>query len=471
MIGFLRRLSLQSKLLVSFVVVVALATVIGYLFINHSVKRAFSDFTVRSLSLQDRIVLQLIVGYYNRTGSFDGLVDLLEQTALQVPILLVDPSREVVFSPDERYLGRRLSQEQLEDGQMLTLPGGETWTLVPFRATPERDVLEEEFLRTTGRSLWLAGLAAGAAGLLIAFFLLRQVTGPLKRLDAAAGRIAEGRFGERVNIVSSDEIGHLAHSFNEMATSLEGSERAKRQMIADISHELRTPLTSVRTALEGLRDGVIDPSQQTFAALHDRILLLTRLVADLHQLALADAGRLSIRRTSCHVELILDGIVETIGVQLEDAGLSLVQSIDPNLPSIDGDPHRIEQVLLNLLANAIRHTPEGGTIKIGAVRTNGDVVQISVCDSGPGLSPAELPFVFDRFYRADSARTRFDERSLADRSLEMPGAGLGLPIAKAIVEAHGGRIWAENAPGAGACFRFTLPAPAPPAPNEVIQNE
>jgi len=439
------RLSLQTKLLLSFVIIIVLAMTIGYLFINHSVKRAFSDFTVRSFTMQDQIILELIISYYQRTGSFDRVIELLKESPREVPILLVDPDGKVVYAPDGRYLGRRLSEKELSMGRPIVLADGSVWTFLPYRTSPARIALEKGFLRTTGRALILAGLTAAAAGIIISLFLLRHMTGPLRRLDTAAKRIAAGKLDERVDIDTSDEIGHLASSFNEMAESLERAEEAKRRMIADISHELRTPLTAVRTALDGLRDGLIKPGEETYAALQNRILLLTRLVSDLHQLALADAGRLSIdRRPSC-LEEIIDGILETIGVQLEDSRISIDRSLDPDLPQVGIDRQRIEQVLLNLLANAIRHTPERGTIRVSARRLDGDQVLVSVCDTGQGIRPSDLPHIFERFYRADEART------------SEGGAGLGLPIAKALVEAHGGRIWAENSDDGGACFRFTLP--------------
>jgi signal transduction histidine kinase len=233
-----------------------------------------------------------------------------------------------------------------------------------------------------------------------------------------------------------------------MARSLKLSEEAKRRMIADTSHELRTPLAAVRSALEGLRDGLIEPSSATFASLHDRVLLLTRLVGDLHQLALADAGQLSIERQATRLEAIVDGIVETVGFQIEDSGLSLETAIDPAIPALLVDANRIEQALLNLLANAIRHTPEGGRIELRADRTSDSEVTLSICDTGSGVAPEDLERIFERFYCADPAR-------------EGAGAGLGLSIARALVEAHGGRIWAENRPEGGACFKIILPiAPA-----------
>ena len=439
------RLSLQTKLLLSFIVIIVLATSIGYLFIDSSVKRAFSDFTVRSFTLQDQILLELIIGYYQRTGSFDRVIEILKQSPHEIPILLVDPTGKVVYSPDERYLGRRLSEEQIRDGEPIVLPDGEVWTFVPYRASPLRAALQEGFLRTTRRALILAGCAAAAAGIVLSLFLLRHMTRPLRRLDTAAKRIAKGKFDERVEIETSDEIGDLASSFNEMAESLERSEEAKRRMIADISHELRTPLTAIRTVIDGLRDRLIEPGEETYAAIQDRILLLTRLVEDLHQLALADSGRLSIDREPVSLARIIDGIVETIGVQLEDSGITLARSIDPGLPRVAVDRQRIEQVLLNLIANAIRHTPQGGRIEISARKRDEDSLLVSVCDTGEGIDPFDLPHIFERFYRADTARTGEG------------GAGLGLPIAKALIEAHGGEIWAEASDTGGACFHFTLP--------------
>lgn len=453
-----RRLSLQSKLFVSTIAIIVLASVIAYVFINYSVGEAFSTFTVRSFTMQDRQLSLLIVAYHNRTGSFDGVVEFLEQAETRVPLLLVDPNGDVVYPTDWDTAGHRLTDDELQRGQGLVLPNGERWTLVPYRVNPERAELERIFLQRIRRSLWLAGIATACAGLLISFLLRRQVTRPLQQLDDATRRIAEGNLNERLHVTSSDELGRLAESFNEMAASLETSESTKKRMIADVAHELRTPITAVRSALEGLRDGLIEPTEETFTSLHNRILLLTRLVGDLHQLALADAGQLSIQRSPCSLETIIGGIVEAIGAQAEDAGLRLSSSIGRGLPPVDVDSHRVEQVLLNLLANAIHHTRDGGEIRVSAEH-RGRELKISICDTGPGLSLSDLPHVFDRFYRADEARSLSED---ASRPAEATGAGLGLPIAKALVEAHGGRIWAENAPAGGACFRFTLPVSGEP---------
>ncbi len=441
----LQRISFQAKLFAVLILIVVLTSVIGYLLINRSVKQAFAEFALRTTTPQERAVLQLVRGFYEQTGNLDVVLAFLERSRRDVPIFLVNPEGVVLYAPDERYVGQRLSSDQLAQGETIVLAQGAQWTLVPSRLIVGQALLEQQFLQATRRSLWRAGLAAVAAALVLSLLLFRQLTRPLRRLDAATRQIARGEFGERVHIDSADEIGRLARSFNEMTESLERSERTKKRMIADVSHELRTPLAAVRSALEGLRDGLIQPTPETLASLHDKILLTTRLVRDLHQLALADAGRLPIHPAPCRLEDLVDSIVETIGVQLEDSELRLERRIDADLPPVVVDRQRIEQVLLNLLANAIRHTPPAGTILLGAKRRHTGI-ELSVCDNGPGLSDADLVHVFDRFYRADDARATDG------------GAGLGLSIAKALVDAHGGRIWAENRPEGGACFRLLLPS-------------
>jgi signal transduction histidine kinase len=447
MIRRLRQLSFGAKLLTAFILIIALTTLAGYFFMSLSVDRAFSDFTAGRYSQQDRVTFNLFRLLYIQVGSMDAVLESLAQQQPGLPAVIANPDGIVAYTPDlgQIQVGRRLDRDLLALGMTFETPNGAQWTFLPTRFLVGLE-LEEGYLQRSRRSLWLAGLTASVVAMLLAFLLIRQLTGPLRKLDQAARRVAAGKFDERVDIRSVDELGRLASSFNEMAASLETSEQVKKRLIADVSHELRTPITAVRTTLEALRDGLMPPTQETLTALHDKILLTTRLVQDLHQLALADAGRLSIQLGRCSIEHIIDTILETIGVQLEDETITVLREIETGLPWIEADAQRIEQVLLNLLSNAMRHTPKGGTIIVRAVRGGGHI-QVSICDSGPGLSDLDLRHVFDRFYRADEARSGQDT-----------GAGLGLSIAKALIEAHGGRIWAENAPTQGACFTFTLPS-------------
>lgn len=443
---WLQRLSLQTKLFTSFALIIVLTTLLGYILINVFIDRAFADFAVRNIQLQDRVILQVIAHYYERWGSLEGVEEILERSENPIPIVLVDPQGKVVFAEDERLKGRVFPPEQLEGGISVRVSGGLTWTILPVALTPWREPLEDRFARSVNSALWIAGLAVGVVGILLAVALLRQIMGPLRRLDVATRRIAQGEFSDRIMVASKDELGRLAQSFNTMAASLEEAERTKRQLIADVSHELRTPITVLRTALEGLRDGVVEPTPENFAALQNKVLLTGRLVEDLQQLALADAGRLSIRKERRDLKELLEGIRATVGVQFEDGDIELRMDLPEDLPPVEIDRQRVEQVVLNLLSNAMRYTPAGGEIRIAAQVRSG-MVEVSVCDTGPGLSEDETKHVFDRFYRVDRSRERAGG-----------GAGLGLAIAKALIEAQGGNIWAESGSrGGGACFRFTLP--------------
>ncbi len=442
--SLLRRLSFQTKVLVSFILVIVLTVGLGYLLINRSVGRAFNDFAQRNLRNQGGVVVQFLSDYYVVRGSFAGLQQLLLQTRQPFPFLLADQNGIVLASPDPRYLGERITSQDLANGLPVEADGQVVGTLVPEPRAPRAGVLEQGFLRAVTRGLFIAAWLAALAGVILAILLLRQFAVPMKRLDQAAREIARGDLGKRVKVTSHDELGHLAESFNAMAESLEKAETTKRQMIADVAHELRTPITIVRAGLEGLRDGVLTPTTDNFAALHDKVLLTTRLVADLQELALADAGALSLHLEDCDLVPILGRIRSTIGAQLEDDRVRLAIETPVDAPAVRADPQRVEQVLLNLLSNASRYTPADGTIRISLEREGPERVKVSVCDTGPGLNPEDLARVFERFYRSDRSRAG-------------GGAGLGLPIAKALVEAHGGRIWAENVAGGGACFRFTLP--------------
>jgi signal transduction histidine kinase len=287
-----RGLSLRTKLIALLVLLIALTAGLSYFLANLFIDRAFEDYAVRNVGVQDLLILRGIAQYYQQNRSMEGLPEVLQERGAQLPVLLVDPQRRVVFAPDEELVGRRIPSGQLESGATLTVSEDEEWTVLPVALTPWRSEVEGRFLASVNRGLILAGGAVALIGIVLAFAVWRQVARPLRRLARAAGRVAQGHLDERVNVVSRDEFGALAQGFNEMAASLEQAEAAKRQMIADISHELRTPITALRSGLEAMRDGLVEPTQESLAGLHNKTLLTARLVEDLQQLALADAGRL-----------------------------------------------------------------------------------------------------------------------------------------------------------------------------------
>ncbi len=442
-----RRISFRTKLFVSLVLVVVITTFLGYTLIHLAVDRAFQHFVAERSRTQSDTLVQVLVRSLAQARDKDDMLGLLTGAGRPLPLVVADMGGNVIYAPDESKTGIVLPEEELEHGTRIRLQDGTDWVVVrswdvrSSHTTPER-----RFLEAVTVSLWIAGGTVTILGIGIGFLLLRQLTRPLNRLAAAAREVGRGEFARRVPVETRDELGRLARSFNEMAESLERSERAKRRMIADISHELRTPLNAVRNGLEGLRDGIIAPTPENLAALHSKVMLTARLVDDLHQLALADSDRLPLNIGPVDLRELIDGIRMTIGPELDDEGVALVVDLPPDLPMIEADGQRIEQVILNLLENAMRYTPSGKEIRIAAAAVEGGAVEVSVCDSGPGLSEDDLEHAFDRFYRADPARAR-----------KSGGSGLGLAIAKAIVEAHNGRIWAENNQDGGACFRFVIP--------------
>jgi len=304
---------------------------------------------------------------------------------------------------------------------------------------------DEDFLRSVNLSIFVTSAIVGLLALALGSLLFRQITAPLGALSRAAGAIADGDLGRRVEVRSDDEIGRVARSFNRMAESLAQADAQRQNMMADIAHELRTPLTVIQGNLEALMDGVYDLTPENIAAVHRHTVVLSRLVADLRDLALAEAGQLRLERKPISLAQVIAQVSEGLEAQAREKGVTLKIEASDALPPVEADEQRIAQVLFNLMSNALRHTSSGGTITTSAELRDGRVLT-SVRDTGMGIPPEDLPRVFERFYRADRSRAR-----------ATGGSGLGLTIAKQIVEAHGGQIWAQSWLGAGSTFAFSLP--------------
>jgi signal transduction histidine kinase len=333
---------------------------------------------------------------------------------------------------------------------------------------PGFDPIQTGFISTVNRSLLLAAGAAGLVALLLTAVLSQRILGPVEALTTAARKMEKGDLSQRVTVRSQDEIGELARAFNAMADGLARIEQLRRHMVTDVAHELRTPLTNIRGYLEALRDGVAQPDAPLIDSLHEEALLLNRLIDDLQDLALAEAGQLRLARRPSPIGPLVEGAVSALRPALSDKRLAIAVDIPADLPYVDADAARVGQVLRNLLNNAITHTPVDGTIGLEAsyiadrrlqivdyaqpqstICNLRSAILIRVSNSGPGIALEHLPHIFERFYRADPARAR-----------ATGGAGLGLTIVKQLVEAHGGQVWATSAPGQGATFTFTLPIAA-----------
>ncbi|MEA3254097.1 MAG: ATP-binding protein, partial [Chloroflexota bacterium] len=241
------------------------------------------------------------------------------------------------------------------------------------------------------------------------------------------------------------EVGELAQTFNSMAGELEKAEQLRRNMVADIAHELRTPLSNIRGYLEAVRDGVVKPDVDTIQSIDEEAVLLSRLVDDLQELSLAEAGELKLVRQSENIAELIKQTVAAVQAQAVARGVSVSIDLPDELPAVNIDSRRISQVLRNLLENAVAHTDKGDTITVIA-RQQGGWIEIAVIDTGEGIPADDLPNIFERFYRVDKSRTR-----------ATGGTGLGLTIARRLVEAHGGKIEVQSEPGKGSRFSFTVP--------------
>jgi signal transduction histidine kinase len=293
--------------------------------------------------------------------------------------------------------------------------------------------------------LWpsVSGVIAAVVAMVFVRFLARGMTSPLREMADAATEMARGNYERRVQATSRDEVGELARAFNEMAAELAETDRVRRDLVANVSHELRTPITALQAVLENLVDGVSEPDPETFRTMLAQVERLGRLVRQLLDLSRLESGAVPLERTEFRVEPLLAHAVRE--QQLHDPDIDVWVTVESPDLTADGDPERVHQVVANLLENAVRHTPRGGTVEVRARRAP-DGVTIEVIDEGPGIPDSEQRRIFERFYRADSARASTDG-----------GAGLGLAIAQWIVDLHGGDIHPERRDPHGCRMVVTLP--------------
>ena len=301
-------------------------------------------------------------------------------------------------------------------------------------------------------ALTLAAAAALIAAVLASYLISRQVVEPVSQMMALSHRIADGEYGERLKVSSGvqfnqmDELDQLGLSFNQMAQKLEKTETMRQQLIGDVSHELRTPLAAIKGYMEGLMDGVIPATPDSYQQVYSEADRLQRLVDDLQELSRVEAGAYQLKLESVSPLELIESVKKHLGRQFEEKEILLETIVGRDLPNVSVDKDRILQVLTNLVGNAMQYTSAGGRVTLTAAKDKDEMV-FSVSDTGIGISGDHLPFIFNRFYRTDKSRARASG-----------GSGIGLTIAQALVKAHHGRIWAESTgEGKGSSFHFTLP--------------
>ncbi|MBI2849654.1 MAG: HAMP domain-containing protein [Chloroflexi bacterium] len=442
--------SLRFRLLVAFTIAILLAIGSTFFFLSTAIRGEIRQFGERADQLRVARMETELARFYLRFRSWQGIQPAVEQwgNLYGQRIVLTDSRGVVVADSKGESVGEQSSPDP--SGRPLSIPGlrGDIGTLyVTPRPSAELGIQSLGVLfGAIGRFFFWGALVAGAIALLITLLLSQRILSPVRALTSAARRLGQGDFSQRAIIKDKGELGELGHAFDVMAENLQRNEQLRKNMVADIAHELRTPLSNIKGYLEAVSDGVIQPDADTVRKLNEEAALLARLVEDLQELSLAEAGTLKLVR---RVENIAGVINQTVAMMQPKAAvkaLSLVTELPDKLPSVNIDAQRISQVLRNLLENAIAYTPAEGKITVAVSLPDERAIEVTVADTGQGIPAGELPLIFERFYRVDKSRTR-----------ATGGSGLGLTIARRLVEAHGGQIKAESELGKGSRFSITLP--------------
>lgn len=462
--GATPKTSLQLKLILAFLLVSLISAGLSAFFIQRRTRTEFDRF------LDDQGRAELVATlrqFYALNGSWKGVENYIflvrsdedlqrfdsapqalpENQSLprvrRMPYILVDPAGRILLGNPDR-IGQLIDLNK-EKGYPIEIRNKLVGWLIPIRleTTAVVNSPEQIFLAGVNRALLISGVISLALALLLGGFFARTVTQSLRQVTEGTQRVAQGELGYQVQVTSDDEVGELASAFNQMSADLQKSSQARQQMTADIAHDLRTPLSVLLGYTEALSDGKLDGSPDVYAVMHMETQHLKLLIDDLRTLSLADAGELPLNKELCQPEALLQRTAAAMRPQAEARGVQIQVQAAPNLPQLPVDPERIAQVLGNLVANALRYTSENGEIRLSARSEGGNVI-LEVQDSGTGIAPEDLPHIFNRFYRGSKSRHPNGE------------AGLGLAIAKSLVEAHGGRISVESQVGHGAKFTIVL---------------
>lgn len=454
--------SITFKLTLAFLIVGVTGAVLVAVIFQQRTRNAFTQFI---LSREQQNLVNSLLTYYQEVGSWQGAADSL--AGLSGPIVgdfapgrsprhnennfvLVGADRQVIYSPQQSLIGQVVSTSQLDSALPLTVDGKAAGWLLLAQAPREYVATspEGQFLKNVSTSTLLSAVIAGVIALILGSLLAYSLTRTLRDLTEATVEIARGRLGRQVKVRSKDELGELASSFNQMSLDLEKATQARRQMTADIAHDLRSPLSVIAGYTEALNDGKLPGTPEVYGILYQETLHLNRLVEDLRTLSLADAGELVLQPVRIKPDELLKRAASAYRVQAERQGIKIEVALPSNLQEIEVDAERIAQVLGNLLSNALRHTPPQGQISLAADQDEAQIL-LTVADTGEGISPADLPLIFERSFRGDPARQQNGGET-----------GLGLAIARSLVEAQGGSIRVESQLGMGTKFTISIPKQA-----------
>jgi signal transduction histidine kinase len=442
-------MKLTFKLTLAFLLVSLIAAGLAAMLIWGKISNEFNRY------LEDQRQNSFVVAvttYYQSNHAWEGVDAYLRQQELLPPLeetdpppqpfVLVDQDRAVVVASAPYQVGEKVKKGEMGKGIPIEIDGQVVGTVISTGQPLVRRPIDQKYVDQINQALWIAGLSGVLIALFLGILIARSLTRPVRELTDATRSMARGELNQQVPVRSADELGELATAFNQMSTDLARANQSRRQMTADIAHDLRNPLTVIGGYLESLKDGKLKATPERFEIMLSEVHQLQRLVDDLRTLSLADAGELAIHKQPVSAEELLERVAAAYQPHADDQNITLALEVPPGLPEILADPERIEQVLGNLLSNALRYTPQGGKIRLGAYQQDSSLV-LSVQDNGSGIPPEILPDIFERSFRGDSSRSGAE-------------SGLGLAIAKSIVGLHGGSIQAES-DGTGSKFSITLP--------------
>ncbi|WP_407270657.1 sensor histidine kinase [Radiobacillus sp. PE A8.2] len=449
---------MRSKLIISLTMVIIFMGLFQSLFFQSRVEKIFENYLSESDKMKVEMIKQAVTSYYVSTGSLEGVNQILEISNRMnmnmenmmghmggpIEVTILDASGEIVVDTTTKNMGDKKSAVQ----EPLVIKGETIGTFIAYPVKSDSiSRLEQQFAQSVNVTILLGFLVAVLLSLIIGLFLSKKITKPLSQLVSGIEQVSKGKTNFRVTIDSKDEFRQLGDAFNKMTETLERTEHIRKSLVADVAHELRTPLTIIRTKLESIQSGALEATEEVILNVSDEVYRLSRLVNDLQQLSLAESKTLSLHKKRTEINGFMEAILSQIQWFADEKDIRLHFNKSSTHIFIEIDRDRMTQVVVNLLGNALRYTPENGTV-MANVKVEGKSVVLSFQDTGPGIDEQKLPFIFERFYRVDESRKR-DEG----------GAGLGLSIAKGFVEIHGGDIKVTSIKGEGTTFEVILPLP------------
>jgi two-component system, OmpR family, sensor kinase len=457
---------LWVRLTLALVAITLTSVIIVAVLANVTAVSQFGEFVSRQDAINQTQLTEALADYYQANGNWEGVSVVLDAAKSARPplssnrrpplrpnglrgpttYLLADADGRIVVDDQRKRVGEALPGDERSVALPIQLDGKTVGYLMAN--SPEQELLLEArqlFLSQLRRNLVFAGLIASVIAVVIGALISRAIVSPLAQLAQAARAFSARQWNMRTQPNGTQEIDDVAHAFNNMAESLQQAEVNRRNLTADIAHELRTPLSVIQGNLRAMLDDVYPLERSEIANVYDETRLLSRLVEDLRELALAEARQIELKPQAIDVSRLLQATADQFAIAADARGVSLAVQPLGLLPAVFADGDRAGQVLRNLINNALRHTPEGGRVTLMAELNPGHV-RLSVRDTGEGITPDDLPLVFDRFYRSDKSRARASG-----------GTGLGLAIAKTLIEAMSGQIGVESRVGQGSTFWFTLP--------------